>query len=383
MGQVYWRKDNNEDSGNIPGGGILYNIADLKTKTDLLDIVEADIGPARKHQGRWLSFVCPFHPDSEQDGGSLRVTPDTNTWFCFGCHKSGDVIDWLCLRQNLGFREACQVLNGNSVVSIKKSPVPSSTRSVTVDASWQQAGEKILTQAQKFLWSGSCGHTLDYLHKRGLQDDTLKYWGVGYNPATYRVQDVSTSGGHPLVVCRGIVIPARVGGSLQGLKIRQADGCTPKYIQVAGSRPALFGADTLNKSVAILCEGEFDAMLLWQEAGDIVGVGTTTGGAKTWQKGWAVYLLSAQQILIAYDTDPTGEEAANFMTSLSSRARRVRVPNGKDVTEFWQSGGNLREWVLSLVGKTLPNRPNSCPICANTCWEWQSTGWVCSVCGRM
>jgi len=327
------------------------DIADLKSRVDLLAVVEADLGPARRHNGRWLSYVCPFHNDGDHDGGSLRVTPDTGTWFCFGCQRSGDAIAWLRLRQGLSFVEACQQLGADSgddhttgfparTVPAKHSqPLPS----------WSQCAEDVVKRAQDYLWSDGGEHARDYLFRRGLRGDTLRRWEVGYNPGRYAVLGILTAKGEHATVLRGVTLPARVGGQLWGVKIRQPEGWEPKYVGLDGGKVALYGVDTLDKPVTLLAEGEFDAMLAWQEAGDIVGAATTTGGARVWQREWGLHLLRSRAVLVAYDLDKAGEDGAAQVMALSARMQRVRVPKGKDITAYWQSSGDVRGWIQGLV----------------------------------
>jgi DNA primase len=361
----------------------MYDVSSLKAGADLLAIVEADLGPPRRRNGRWYCWPCPFHDDGERDGGSLRVTPDTGTWFCFGCHTTGDAISWIRRRQGLSFGEACQQLGGTSkpVKRVFATPRPPVVYSPP-DQAWQKRVEGISSLASLCLW-GPDTPGLGYLHRRGLRDETITHWQLGYNPGRYEVPEIRTADDRPAIASRGITIPVRMRGELWALKIRQPDGMNPKYVQIAGGRPALFGADTLTKSTALLTEGEFDAMLAWQEAGDLVGVASTAGGAKTWHKEWAMHLLSARLILVAYDTDPTGEEAAtSVIATLGPRARRVTVPTGKDITDYWKAGHSVREWVMSLLPDLPPKPSQSCPICSNSEWQWQpSGGWACSVCG--
>ena len=328
------------------------DVVDLKSRVDLLATVEADLGPPRRVNGRWLSFVCPFHDDGDHDGGSLRVTPDTGTWFCFGCQKTGDVIAWGRLRHpELSFVEICQHLGadpdadtatGFPVRTVPaKRPQPSPT--------WSQCAEDVVKRAREYLWSDGGEHARDYLLHRGLRGDTLRRWEVGYNPGRYAVPGILTAKGEPATVLRGVTLPARIGGQLWGVKVRQPQGTEPKYVGLEGGKTTLYGADTLDKPVTLLAEGEFDAMLAWQEAGDVVGVATTTGGARVWQREWGLHLLRSRTVLVAYDLDKAGEEGANQVMALSARMRRVRVPAGKDITAYWQSGGDVRGWVQGLI----------------------------------
>jgi DNA primase len=144
---------------------------------------------------------------------------------------------------------------------------------------------------------------------------------------------------------RGIVLPWLLDDQLWQLKVR-TNRDQPKYLAIAGGHPCLFGAETLVPGQpALLAEGEFDALLLWQEAGDLVGVATLGGCGKRVSVRALRYLLGCPRLLVAYDTDAEGEKGAERLRQLSSRLRRVRLPVGKDVTAFWQAGGRVRDWV--------------------------------------
>ena len=110
--------------------------------------------------------------------------------------------------------------------------------------------------------------------------------------------------------------------------------------------PCLFGADTLvTGEPAILAEGEFDTLLLWQEASDLVGV-ATLGSCNRGMSAKALrYLLGCPRLLVAYDVDAEGDKGTERLRQLSPRMQRIQLPVGKDVTAFWQAGGRVREWV--------------------------------------
>jgi len=60
---------------------------------------------------------------------------------------------------------------------------------------------------------------------------------------------------------------------------------------------------------------------------------------------WLPWLLRAERLLVAYDNDAEGREGLEFWLETTKRAREMRVPEGKDVTDFWKAGGDLRAWV--------------------------------------
>ena len=235
----------------------------LLERVDLAALIEGDLGQPACREGRWLKWTCPFHDDGKTP--SLGVAG--NRWKCFGCGRSGDAIDWLREREELSFREACKRLG-----SVK--PVPTSgkeaqpTRSVSSPppAAWQEQAQEVTSICQATLWSDVGARARAWLNQRGLARDTVRSWRLGFN-----ADDQKLCG---LWVPRGIVIPCLVSGRIWYLKVRRAAG-PAKYSQVAGGQIALFGSDTITRhSTVVVTEGEFDAILLHQEAGDLVSVVT-------------------------------------------------------------------------------------------------------------
>lgn len=320
----------------------MIDIDTLKAHTNLAALIESDLGPPCAKSGRWYLWRCPFHADTDP---SLAVTPDTGTYHCFGCGASGDVITWVQEREGLDFREACERLGALDLpdrpVSVKE---PSTTSNDgPPPAEWQDQARDLLEICEAALWGDLGKRALAWLRKRGLQDDTIHRWHLGYNAADQR--------GNLGWLPRGIVITCKVEGTLWYIKIRRPTG-RPKYQNVAGSKAALFGADNLEgHDVAVITEGEFDAMLLDQETGDLVGVASLGGAGKRLDTRWIMYLLDKRRVLAAYDTDSSGLKGAAKLLAQSERVRTIRPLEGNDVTDYYLAGGRLRDWVEFHLGK--------------------------------
>jgi DNA primase len=108
----------------------------------------------------------------------------------------------------------------------------------------------------------------------------------------------------------------------------------------------LYGADGLaDREVALFCEGEFDALLARQEAGDLAAVVTLSSATAILSSRWYAELTHCHTVLVAYDRDTAGEKGANRLLSLSPRFRTVELPTGKDITEFYLNGGDVYSWI--------------------------------------
>jgi DNA primase len=306
----------------------------LLERVDVAALIERDLGQPVRREGRWLKWICPFHDDRRTP--SLGVAG--NRWKCFGCGCSGDAIDWLRKRERLNFQEACGRLGSIDLVPSSEKAAPYQLPSSSVPAAaWRDQALDTVHNCQAFLWSDTGTKALGWLSRRGLAKDTVKKWRLGFNPC-----DQKLSG---LWVARGIVIPCLAAGQTWYLKVRRASG-QAKYSQVSGGQVALFGADTIaTQDTVVVTEGEFDAMLLHQEAGDLVGVVTLGSAAARLPDAWVPYLLGVQRLLVAYDTDAAGAQGAARWESVSSRAQRIVPLSGKDVTDFYLAGGDLRAWV--------------------------------------
>ena len=101
----------------------------------------------------------------------------------------------------------------------------------------------------------------------------------------------------------------------------------PKYLAISGGHPCLFGADTLVPGEpAILTEGDFDALLLWQEVGDLVGVATLGSCNRGASASALRYLLGCPRLLVAYGFDAEGEKGAERLGQFSQRMHRIWPP---------------------------------------------------------
>jgi DNA primase len=311
----------------------------LKARVDLRRIVEQDLGPAPMRGGQALLWRCPFH--HERQGYSLAVWADG--FRCFGkCQVSGDVFDWLQQYRRLSFQEALQVL-GEAPHSepglAANRPTPPAE---PPPGEWQVAARQVVEQAEETLWSIRGEQALDYLTGRGLEGETILEAHLGVVPGGYR-QWRTIAG---LNVPCGITIPWITGETLWAVKVRRAAG-QPKYAQITGgSSSGLYRSDALQGAKAVLfCEGEFDALLAHQEASDLV-TAVSLGSAGTGLNDlWIIDLVMVPLILVAYDVDRAGAKGAARLQALSKRVHVIRVPYGKDITEFHRQGGDMFTWL--------------------------------------
>ena len=312
----------------------------LKERVDLRRIVEQDLGPAPLRGGQALLWRCPFH--QERKGYSLAVWADG--FRCFGkCQMSGDVFDWLQQYRRLSFQDALRALGEAPRTTTPTRPVNRPLPPVEPPApDWQAAARRVVEQAEETLWSVRGEQALDYLTGRGLEGETILEAHLGVVPGGYRQWRII--GG--LSVPCGITIPWFTGETLWAVKVRRAAG-QPKYAQIAGgSSSGLYRGDALQGANAVLfCEGEFDALLAHQEASDLVAAVSLGSAGNPLSDRWISDLVTVPLLLVAYDVDQAGAKGAARLQTLSQRVHVIRVPYGKDITEYHLRGGDVFTWL--------------------------------------
>lgn len=316
----------------------------IDTPVNLIDLISAEIGPP-KRVGRRPYWHCPFHEDRTP---SLTLLPDGRRWKCFGaCGKSGDAIDWVRERRGCSFPEALATLNAQTsvscVVSTPTAIVPDAPKKAEAPkGKWQTQAGQIVDVCVRQLHSRAGESARVYLHNRGLKADTIREWMIGFNPR----------GGylHGLFVFAGISIPWFVGEFVHSIKIRRLDS-DERYACVPGSCPAgLFLGQVIVPGLpCLVVEGEFDALIGWQEARDLVNVVTLGSADRSLDLLALEQLLPSPRVHLCYDSDQAGKRGAGRWDGLSARLRVCPLPKGKDLNEFFLLGGDVRKWVGSVL----------------------------------
>ena len=207
---------------------------------------------------------------------------------------------------------------------------------------WQIAACEVVSITEDTLWSSAGERALTYLLDRGLSTTTIRQARLGFLPGDFREWREIAG----LKVPCGITIPWFAADALWTVKVRRAYG-DPKYVQIAGgSSHGLYNADRLHENtVAFFCEGEFDALLVQQDAGCLVSPVTLGSASARLTARWYGELVGHRTILVAYDRDEAGRRGTQRLLKLSPRFRELLLPDSKDITDFFLSGEDLYTWV--------------------------------------
>ncbi|MBV9358557.1 MAG: toprim domain-containing protein [Chloroflexi bacterium] len=346
---------------------VSIDTAAIKARIDLLELIGVDtrLKRAALTRGGEYAGACPFCGGRDR----LRVQPERRRWWCRGCcdgPRWQDAISYLQRRDGVDFVEACRRLgaseselgrrqdSGPRASAQQHTEVLDLVEDLEPTSTWRKNGLALVEEAEVALWSPAGARARTYLHARGLEDHTLHAWRIGFQPRANRREPAERWGlvahspaGQPawVRIPRGIVIPWLLDDRLWQLKVR-TNHQEPKYLAIRGGHPCLYGADTLViGESAVLAEGEFDTMLLWQTAGDLVGTATLGSCSRRLSPGALRSLLGCSQVLVVYDADKEGDKGAEYVCQLLPRAHRARPPRGKDVSTYHELEGQVREWL--------------------------------------
>jgi DNA primase len=346
----------------------------IRRTVDLRRFVVDAFGPAGRNR-RW---PCPIH---HGDGPNFAV--NDNRWRCWKCGESGDIFDLIMKLDGCTLIEAAakidptvQTPRKNSSATRRATPAarvvqpvdpnPPTRQNANAAAwrnpDWQAALDRFVTDSAAALWGRSGRAALDWLRARGLDDQTISRFRLGFNP-------VAGHRGNAFVP-RGITIPwvapgacyegddlthRWVGCNVRRLPEGDVSGKLPegvdKYLAFKGSERGHaypWPEATMPGLPGILAEGEFDSLVGWQEAGWVANVASFGGaGQSTFHDDARAFLATCPEWLLMFDQDKAGDDAARrMMRQQPHRCRRLALPEGvNDLTDLHRSGVSVLDWL--------------------------------------
>jgi len=354
---------------------------EIKSKLDIVDILREYI--ALRPAGINFRAPCPFHREKTP---SFMVSPEKQIWHCFGCGRGGDIFSFVMEMEGLSFVEALRFFAPRAGVQLRQvDPKTASKRNRLLDLMNLAVGyyHQALTQSKQ------AEGAREYLEKRGLNEDTITAWRLGYSPDSwddlliylkgkgYREEEIFAAGlsvrkdntSRYFNRFRGrIMFPINdVGGNPVAFSARvspekEAEEKMGKYINspqtmLYDKSKILFGLDKAKFSIkqkdeAIVMEGQMDVITAHQH--DFTNVVASSGTALTSEQ---IKLLKryTSNIILSFDQDSAGEAAAErgiwVMAGEDISAKIIELPKGKDPDEYIRE--NFRAW-QEAVSKAKP-----------------------------
>ncbi|MCF7795333.1 DNA primase [Patescibacteria group bacterium] len=346
---------------------------EIKEKLDIVDIIR-DYIPL-KASGSNFKANCPFHNEKT---ASFMVSPEKQIYHCFGCGRGGDVFKFIMEMEGLDFVETLKLLAPKAGVRLEQKNYQSSSKKTRL--------QEILDLASKYfeksLHSTDNGKkVLEYLRERGLKDDTISYFKLGYSQNSwndvlnflkekkYREDEIFAAGitqkkensSHYYNRFRNrIMFPIfDISSNVIAFTARvnpysQEDEKIGKYInspetEVFHKSKVLYGIDKAKMEIkkqdfAIVVEGQMDVIMSHQEgfSNTIASSGTALGAEQL-----KIIKRYTNNLYLAFDMDKAGQMAADrgIKEALEEEMniKIILLPEAKDPADLLKQDRTLYE----------------------------------------
>ena len=351
---------------------------EIKDRCDIVDVIGSYI--PLKRAGASFKAVCPFHNEKTP---SFNVSPDRQAFYCFGCQKGGDVINFVMEIEGVDFVGGLRLLaqrNGIEIPDEDESGPGGKTGNSKVSRDRKdrlyELHEKLAGWYSKNLRSEIGRQAMAYVRGRALNDDMLVQFGIGYAPDSWEMtrnwgrqlgfslEDMLTAGiltvkaeGAPATSAydrfrNRLMFPiwneqGRIV-AFSGRTLAEDQGA--KYVNspetpIFEKSKILYGLNFSRQGIkaegsAVICEGQID-VIACHEAGQTNAV-APQGTAFTERQAWLLKRYT-KNLILAFDADNAGINAA--MKSLASflpaglNARVVMFSTGEDPDSILRAQG--------------------------------------------
>ena len=354
-------------------GGIPNEVVEeIISRSDIASVVGQYV-QFTKNSGNNLFGLCPFH---SEDTPSFSVSTNKQMFYCFGCHKGGDVVTFIKEIEHLSYVEALKFLAEKAGVTI---PEPDDANYRKEEQLRKRLKEALLEAARYYYknFKSEKGEAARaYLKKRAIAPATATKFGLGYAPdewsglydhlvskgfSQYEIQKsglfVTTKNNKTIDLFRGrLMFPIfNAMGELIAFGGRIIGDGNPKYVNspetpVYSKQRNLYALNFAKQSKMkqiIVVEGYMDVISMHQAG--VTNAVASLGTALT-ERQLDLLERYCEEVVLFYDSDKAGQNAAvrglkmlmerkKKHTGMTTRVRVAKVPNGKDPDEFIREYG--------------------------------------------
>ena len=333
---------------------------EIRSANDIVDVISQYV--TLKRSGRNFFGLCPFHKEKSP---SFSVSPDRQYYHCFGCHKGGDVFNFISEVERISFKESLEFLAERAKIAL---PTVNNEEFNKVqymkDRMYKINSETTMFYHER-LYKPLAKIAQNYVKQRKLDNATLKAFKIGYSGEFNELYKFLKSKGFKdeEILATGLVnrndrgefidrfrkrlmfpimdVNGRVV-AFGGRKLEENEKLA-KYINsnenlIYSKKKHLFALNLAKQSgekKIILVEGYMDAISLHQRG--IKNVVASLGTALTEGQGRLLRKYS-EQVLFSYDSDGAGQEAIRrgleVLEAQGCDARVIQMEGAKDPDEF-------------------------------------------------
>jgi len=354
----------------------MADVEEIKKRLDIVQIIGEYL--TLKKSGVTYKALCPFHSEKTP---SFTVSAERQSWHCFGCSEGGDVISFVQKIDGLDFKEALERLAAKAGVDL----TPTDPQAVRTKSE-KTAIANVLEMAANLYHEILLHHPIakparDYLQKRGVSEETVTQFRLGYAPDGWHMVeqmlqkkglDVALGWQSGLAIRKGttnqvydrfrgrLMFPIDATGRIIGFTGRILTDQTdqPKYLNTAESlvfkkSEAVYGLSLARKNIkeqkrAVMVEGQMDVVTAHQFG--FTNTVATSGTAVTPDH---LHLLKryTDTVAFAFDNDAAGQKTARTAVELCLNQELnpliIRIPHGKDPDEAIRHDREL--WVQAVA----------------------------------
>lgn len=353
------------------------NAEQIKEKLDIVDVISSYI----KVEKAGINFKarCPFHNEKTP---SFFISPSRQSFYCFGCGEKGDIFSFVEKFEGLDFRGALTNLANKAGIEI-------------TNIKDEKSGEEkeklfeIMEEATKIFEFNlkQNKNALDYLKNRGLTDESISKWRIGFAKDEWRnLHDELIAKGFSkeLLLSVGVLKKVLNEGDTQKIekyydtfrnrimfpicdnlgrviafsgRSLNPDDKTPKYLNSPETKlfyksEVLYGLHLAKNNIrkldyAVLVEGQLDLVMSHQA--NVLNTVASSGTALTFLHLQKIQKISNRAI-IAYDSDEAGHKASikagEMALSLGMETKIATLKEGEDPASVIKN--DPKDWIEAL-----------------------------------
>ncbi len=343
-----------------------HTVEQIKDSNDIVEVIGSYLPMKKKGANYWAR--CPFHNEKT---ASFSVSASKQIYHCFGCGVGGNVINFVMEYEKISFIEAVKQLAERANIQLEFEQMSPQEQSDTGKLRDIHVQAIDIFHAELFKPSGK--KALDYLLERGLSEQTIKDFKLGYSPEPWEflVKKLSARYDANLLMQSGLFVRSEKDGRLFdrfrerimfpvyddrgnavgfGGRTMKDDKKEAKYLNspetpIYNKRKILYGLNITKEPMrkekkAMVVEGYMDFLQLYQHGYTNVVAGS--GTAFTGDHGRLLRRF-ADEAILCYDSDTAGQKAAvktGFtLSSQKLECKILQIPEGEDPDSFLQKEG--------------------------------------------
>ncbi|MBN2854328.1 DNA primase [Patescibacteria group bacterium] len=370
----------------------MSQIEEIKSKIDIVDLIREYINV--KAVGANFQALCPFHNEKSP---SFVISPEKQIWHCFGCGKGGDALSFVMEKEGLSFPEALRILADKAGVVLKQENVKERAKRNRILDILDLAGKYY----EYILQSDSAKELRKYLEGRGLNEEKISFWRIGYSPdswdSLYKFLKARPLSGEKYsdeeILKAGLIIKKEkfsqgssyydrfrdrimfpiwdINGNIVAFTARvnpykELTEKFGKYInspqtEVYDKSRLLFGLDKAKeeirkKDLVVIVEGQMDAISCYNHG--IKNVVASSGTALTKEQITLIKRFT-NKVALVFDMDSAGQMAVDRgvreCLAQGMKVKIITLPSGKDPDESLKNNPGELERSVELAGENRAN----------------------------